>query len=184
MKALFVSAAAAAFLAAAAPAHGQTVVSIGNSTARDCYEAAVGGDHDRNAFNHCNLALKQEGLTERDTAATLVNRGILHMRNRDYRSAGRDFDRALAFDATNGEAWLNMAIAELQQGAGLETLPKIEKAFALGTNWKALAHYSRAVAYERGGKIRAAYYDLKMANTIDPRWREPIEDLKRYQVRR
>lgn len=184
MKALFVS--AAVFTAALAAPHPVRAgsVSIGNSTASDCYESAVARTADRNAFYHCNLALAQEGLGRDDHAATLVNRGVLHLRNRNYPAAGRDFESALKLDPNNAEAWLNIAIVRLQQGGGDETLPMIDKSLALDTSSPALAYYSRSIAHERAGNLRAAYNDLQRAHQLAPKWREPSEDLKRYQVRR
>lgn len=184
MKTLFLSAAVAvAATASGSPATAGSV-SIGNSTARDCYEAAHARTADRNSFYHCNLALDQEGLDARDRAATLNNRGALYLRSRNYRSAGRDFDSALRYNADNAEAWLNRAIVSLQQGGDAEALPWIEKSLALNTSRPALAYYSRAIAYERTGQIRAAYNDLRRAVELAPSWRDPAEDLKRYQVRR
>jgi tetratricopeptide (TPR) repeat protein len=159
-------------------------VSIGNSTARDCYEAAIARNADRNSFYHCNLALEQEGLNSNDRAATLVNRGALYLRGHNYRSAGRDFNAALRSDASNAEAWLNLAIVDLQQGGAAAALPMIEKSLALNTERQALAYYSRSIAHERVGNVRAAYNDLRRAHDLAPTWREPAEDLKRYQVRR
>lgn len=184
MKALFLSAAVAvAATVSVSPAFAGTVA-IGNSTARDCYEAANNRTADRNSFYHCNLALDQEGLDAFDRAATLNNRGALYLRSRNYRSAGRDFNAALKFNANNAEAWLNMAIVGLQQGGAAETLPMIEKSLALNTSRPALAYYSRSIAHERAGNIRAAYNDLKRAVELAPDWNAPAEDLKRYQVRR
>lgn len=184
MKTLVVPAAILiAGIVASSPASAGSV-SIGNSTARDCYEAAIARSADRNSFYHCNLALDQEALTTQDRAATLVNRGVLYLRGRQYRSAGRDFDAALKADANNAEAWLNLAIASLQQGGGGDTLPMIEKSLALNTARPALAYYSRSIAHERQGNIRAAYNDLRRAVELAPKWSAPAEDLKRYQVRR
>lgn len=184
MKTLVVPAAILiAGIAATSPAAAGTV-SIGNSTARDCYEAAIARSADRNSFYHCNLALDQEGLNAQDRAATLVNRGVLYLRGHHYRSAGRDFDTALKIDANNAEAWLNLAIASLQQGGGGDTLPMIEKSLALNTARPALAYYSRSIAHEREGNVRAAYNDLRRAVELAPDWNAPAEDLKRYQVTR
>lgn len=77
-----------------------------------------------------------------------------------------------------------MAIASLQQGGGGDTLPMIEKSLALNTARPALAYYSRSIAHERAGNIRAAYNDLRRAVELAPKWSAPAEDLKRYQVRR
>ncbi len=184
MKTLFYSAALA--VAATLPASPATAgsISIGNSTARDCYEAAIARTADRNSFYHCNLALDHEGLDSFDRAATLNNRGALYLRNRNYRSASRDFDSALKYNANNAEAWLNIAIVGLQQGKGSETLAMIDKSLALNTARPALAYYSRSIAYERAGNIRAAYNDLRRAVDLAPEWSAPREDLKRYQVTR
>ena len=185
MNALFYSAAVvvAASVLASSPASAGTVA-IGNSIARDCYEAAISRIADRNSFYHCNLALDQEALDSRDRAATLNNRGALYLRNRDYRSAGRDFDTALRFNANNAEAWLNTAIVALQQGGAGETLAMIDKSLALNTTRQALAYYSRSIANERAGNVRAAYNDLRRAVDLAPDWAAPRDDLKRYQVRR
>ena len=184
MKTLFLSAAVAVAVAAASSPAGAGTISIGNSTAHDCYEAAIARSADRNSFYHCNLALDQEALSDRDRAATLVNRGALYLRGHNYYSAGRDFDAALRSDSNNAEAWLNLAIVNLQQGGSTEALPMIEKSFALNTDRQALAFYSRSIANERMGRVRAAYNDLQRAHELAPQWREPTEDLKRYQVNR
>ena len=180
----FLSVAVAVATATASSPAAAGSVSIGNSTARDCYEAAIARSTDRNSFYHCNLALDQEALDSKDRAATLVNRGVLYLRGHNYRSAGRDFDAALKTDANNAEAWLNMAIASLQQGGGGDTLPLIEKSLALNTARPALAYYSRSIAHERSGNVRAAYNDLRRAQELAPNWTAPTEDLKRYQVSR
>jgi len=159
-------------------------ISIGSSPARDCYEAAIARTDDRNSFNHCNLALEQEPLTTQNRAATLVNRGVLYLRGHNYRSADSDFDAALRANSNNAEAWLNKAIATLQQGGGGDTLPLIDKSLALNTVRPALAYYSRSIAHERSGNFRAAYTDLRRAQELEPDWNLPAKELKRFQVRR
>ena len=102
MKSLFTAVVVGiAGVTAMTPASAGTI-SIGNSYARDCYEAAHTRDHDTNAMYHCNLALDQEGLDAQNRAATLVNRGVLYMRNRNYSSADRDFNRAVIGQVPQG----------------------------------------------------------------------------------
>ena len=177
MKALFLATA----MIVAAPAAAGTV-SIGNSMAMDCYEAAISRDHDRNAFGHCDLALRQESLTAQDRAATLNNRGVLYLRGRNFRAAGRDFDAAVDTYDGNAEAWLNKAISALRRGGGMETMPMIERALSLGTQRLALAYYSRSLAAERGGDLRLAYNDLIRARDLAPQWRAPAEDLRIFRL--
>ena len=183
MKSLFTAAVAGlAGVTAMIPA-GASTTSIGNSAARDCWQAAEVRDYDRNAIYHCNVALDQEGLDAPDRAATLVNRGVLYMRNRDYNSAERDFKRAMSTDDANPEAYLNMAISRLRKNENdTSVMPWIEKAIALNTKEQALAYYSRAILHERNGNIRQAYYDYKKAHELAPDWDEPAEDLQRYKV--
>ena len=183
MKALFTAAVAGiAGVTAMIPA-GASTFSVGNSSARDCWQAAEANDYDRNAIYHCNLALEQEGLDSANRAATLVNRGILYMRNRNYSQAERDFDRAMRTDESNPEAYLNMAISHLRQNENdTSVMPLIEKAIALNTEEQALAYYSRAILHERSGNIRQAYYDYKKAHELAPDWDEPAADLQRYKV--
>ena len=183
MRSLFTAAVAGlAGVTAMTPA-GAGTYSVGNSYALDCYQAAHARDHDTNAFYHCNLALEQEGLDASNKAATLVNRGVLYMRNRNYSQAERDFNRAMSTDNGNPEAYLNMAISHLQQNENdTSVMPMIEKALALNTKEQALAYYSRGVLHERNGNIRQAYYDYKKAHELAPDWDEPTRDLERYQV--
>ncbi len=183
MKALFTAAVAGiAGVTAMMPA-GASTTSIGNSAARDCWQAAEAQDYDRNAIYHCNMALEFEGLDAPDKAATLVNRGVLYMRNRNYSGAERDFKRAMSTNDANPEAYLNMAISRLRQNANdTSVMPWIEKAIALNTEDQALAYYSRAILHERSGNIRQAYYDYKKAHELAPDWDEPAADLQRYKV--
>lgn len=183
MKTLFTAAVAGiAGVTAMMPA-GASTTSIGNSAARDCWQAAEAQDYDRNAIYHCNVALEFEGLAAPDKAATLVNRGVLYMRNRNYSVAERDFKRAMSTNDANPEAYLNMAISRLRQNANdTSVMPWIEKAIALNTKEQALAYYSRAILHERSGNIRQAYYDYKKAHDLAPDWDEPAEDLQRYKV--
>ena len=185
MKALFTAAVAGiAGVTAMIPA-GASTTSIGNSAARDCWEAAEAQDYDRNAIYHCNMALEFEGLDAPNKAATLVNRGVLYMRNRNYSIAERDFQRAMSTNDANPEAYLNMAISRLRQNENdTSVMPWIEKAIALNTKDQALAYYSRAILHERNGNIRQAYYDYRKAHELAPDWDEPAEDLQRYQVTR
>jgi len=183
MKTLFTAAVAGiAGVTAMIPA-GASTTSIGNSAARDCWQAAEAQDYDRNAIYHCNMALEFEALDASNKAATLVNRGVLYMRNRNYSVAERDFRKAMTTDDGNPEAYLNMAISRLRQNENdTSVMPWIEKAIALNTKDQALAYYSRAILHERNGNIRQAYYDYRKAHELAPDWDEPAKDLQRYKV--
>jgi tetratricopeptide (TPR) repeat protein len=182
MKALLLSATAIAFLAATTPAQGARIT-IGSSLARSCYEAAEALRGDRQSLQTCDMALAEEGLTFGDLTGTHVNRGIVLMLSGNLDMAERDYDRALALDPNEPEAWLNKGINALKRGNSQIALQFVEKAIALRTRKPAIAFYMRGVAHEETGNVRAAYADLQRARQLDPAWPLPALELQRYQVR-
>ena len=173
---------AASTLILAGPA-GAAVMTVGGGYARSCYEAADSQDARYQAFQLCSRALTEEALSRDDRVATLVNRGILHLRRSELREANADFDAALALDQTEAEAWLNKAIVHARFGNSVDALPLVQKALELKTHRPALAYFVRAMAYEDSGNIPAAYRDLQRARSLEPRWAEPAIELKRFKVR-
>ncbi|HEX8667271.1 MAG TPA: tetratricopeptide repeat protein [Allosphingosinicella sp.] len=174
----------AALAATAVPASA-SVIALGNSSARLCYKAA----EERTALPQvarrwCDEALAAENLNRADTVATYVNRGILTLRSGDAEAAVQDFDRALALDRDEPEAYLN-------KGAALLNLPErtaeaaalFSTAIEKRTRRPAMAYYGRAVAYETAGDTAAAYHDYRQASRLAPKWREPRAELARFVVR-
>ena len=182
MKAFLLSATAIAFLAAATPAQGGRIT-VGSTLARSCYEAAEALRADRGTLQTCNTALAEEALSHHDLTGTHVNRGIILMLLGNLDLAERDYDRALALDANEPEAWLNKGINALKRGDSRLALQFVEKAIALRTRRPAVAFYMRGVAHEEVGNVRAAYADLQRARQLDPTWPLPAVELQRYQVR-
>lgn len=174
----------AAVAAAAVPATASVVI-VGSTSARVCYEAADGsGRPNIDELSQCDRALHQEPLTRYETAATHVNRGIVLIRRGRIEAGIGDFDRALKLDPEQPEAYLNKGIALLrQEGRAREALPLIETALAKGTRRPAAAYYSRAVAHEELGDVPAAYRDYRLASEADPEWRIPRVELARFTVR-
>ena len=91
---------------------GAQVTIIGSGLARDCYLSAklstFGG---REAIETCTKALNHEAMSREDRTSTLINRGIIHMRAGDQKSAISDYDRALKMNPDKGEAHLNRGAA-------------------------------------------------------------------------
>lgn len=173
---------AAGLLLCATAAPG-AIITIGGGFAASCYEVADAQDGSRDALDTCDNALTSEALTPRDRMATLVNRGIVHLRRAELVEAEADFDAALAIDATEAEVWLNKAILKARFGKSVEAMPLVQKAIDLNTKRPALAYFVRAMAFEDAGNVAAAYSDLQRARKLDPRWAEPRIELKRFQVR-
>ncbi len=181
MKAVML-AAAAAVLTGTAPASA-SVLTMGSSYAESCYRSAESRIVRRSALDACDNALASEALMIDDRVGTLVNRGILRMIGGNLAGANRDFDDALALDATEPEAWLNKGIAQMKAGNSQAAVTMIDKAIQLKTTRPQVAYYARGLAHEDTGNLKAAYADLRRAQELAPDWREPMVELARYQVR-
>jgi tetratricopeptide (TPR) repeat protein len=175
---------AAALAATAVPA-GAAVTVLGSSAARMCFEAADAPIlPSRDSLVRCNEALTEENLSDYDTVATYVNRGIVKLRLGRSDAAITDFDSALARDPNQPEAYLNKGIALLKKPDGwAQAVPLFDKALAKKTRRPALAYYGRGVANELGGHIRQAYFDYREASRIEPKWHDPQAELTRFTVR-
>lgn len=165
----------------AVPAAGQ-VVTLGAGYAESCYFAAESQDTSRQAMSACNKALTEQAITPEDRVATYVNRGILYLRRANVDEANADFDRALKLDPGQAEAWLNKAVVHARFGRPVDALPLVAKALELNTRRPALAYFVRAMGREDSGNISGAYYDLKKAQQLEPGWKEPEIELRRFQV--
>ena len=164
---------------------GAAVTIIGGGLARECFLAAE-FRHDRTmALDVCNRALQTESLKRRDRAATLVNRGIIHMQARDIQRALADYDTALAMMPDLAEAHVNRGIALLHKGgADQEAIAALTRGLELRPMRPEVAYYTRAVAHEIMGDARAAFDDYQAAAAARPGWEDPIEQLKRFSVQR
>jgi tetratricopeptide (TPR) repeat protein len=175
---------AVAALLAASPAAGAVTV-LGNSSARLCFEAAESRSNPSlGVIRTCDQAMRDEGLSDYDRVATLVNRGILKARLGDVDEAIVDYDAALKTDPNEAEAYLNKGFALLHlPDAAQQARPMFDSALQKRTRKPALAYYGRAVANELTGQVRAAYEDYRQASLLDPKWQDPKADLARFSVR-
>jgi tetratricopeptide (TPR) repeat protein len=183
MKGLFVAAGVTALLVPLSAAY-SAVYTVGGPLSKNCYDSALATDARPASIEGCTLALEQEPLQTPDRAATYVNRGILRMVAGRFGDAAGDFDAALALNANLSDAWLNKGFIRLRQGNGREALPLLQRGMDHGARRQALAYFARGVAYEQMGDFRSAYYDLKRARDLEPRWTMPGEYLARYRVER
>jgi tetratricopeptide (TPR) repeat protein len=173
---------AASLAAVAAPASAGVVV-IGTTDARLCYEAADSGGLPRvDDVRRCDNALTHDPLSRYETVATHVNRGILRMRRNQVDEAVADFDRAIALDPDQPEAYLNKGAALIRRDNHGEALRLFTVALEHNTARPAIAHYGRAIANEQLGNVRAAYADYLRASELDPGWADPRTELRRFRV--
>ncbi len=181
MKAFILAAAGTALFAGSSVT--ASTMSLGESLARACFEAAEMRNATVATLQTCDRALLEEPLMTRDRVATYVNRGILRLASGNTRLASDDFDRALAMDPNEPDAWLNKGVLRLRAGDSAGALPMIARSIELKTRRPALAYYARAVANEDRGNVREAYADLVRARDLEPGWSVPAKELTRFQVR-
>lgn len=156
---------------------------IGGGLARACADAAFGGRSDQAAVDTCSFALDAEPMDISDRASTLVNRGVLRLRQAAFTLALADFDAATAMKADLGEAYVNRGAAYIGQARFGEAVTQIERGLALGVEAPEKAYYNRALAHEGLGDFKAAYYDYHKALELRPDWTAPATELTRFTVR-
>jgi tetratricopeptide (TPR) repeat protein len=164
-------------------ARAQTAFVLGGGFAQDCYQAVKNGAPARATRSLCDRALETEALTTNDLAATLVNRGILSVRDRQGDAALSDFNTALRQNPSLAPAFLNRSGAYLLLGRWLEA--KVDADTALGIGLKQdewAAHFNRAVALERLGQIPEAYAAFQRAAALSPNQDVVRGELARFSV--
>ena len=159
-----------------------SVVVIGKSMAGSCSSAAIAGAQDRKALDTCSRALAEEALAGRNLAGTYVNRGVIHMRRGDVRSAMADFQDAVAADPKLGEAFVNRGSVHIVEGRFQEGLNDTEHGMSLGLAEPERAYFNRAMAREWLDDEKGAYLDYRKAAELNPKWNLPREQLARFTV--
>jgi tetratricopeptide (TPR) repeat protein len=154
--------------------------------AQGCYEAANGRIAARQGLHYCNMALADRGLAPALHTATLVNRGVLHMKTEAHAAALQDYDAAIAAAPANADAYINKGILLLRMGGrDADAVAVLTEALAHAPARPELVYYYRAGAYEGLGLLRDAYNDYSEAAQLAPDWAEPANQLQRFKfVRR
>ncbi len=158
---------------------------IGGGLGRECFLAAELKRETRASLAVCGRALSEEGLSRRDRAATFVNRGIVHMQSRELKQAIADYEAAAKLEPTLAEAHVNRGIALLHRGgADRDAIAALTKGLSMNPSRPEVALYTRAVANELVGDVKAAFEDYQAAAAAKPDWTAPAEELKRFSVER
>lgn len=159
-----------------------SVVVIGSSDARRCYEAAESlmAPSTRDMAD-CNQAIAESG-TSHDLVASYVNRGILKLRRGQIGPAIADFDAATALDPDEAEAYQNKGAALVRMNNHRDALPLFTMALERNPNRPALSYLGRGVASEALGDVQGAYRDYRRANEIEPESEDARMELARFQV--
>jgi len=166
-----------------AAANAQVVVH-GMNDAGICYRKSLIGDQgSRSAIETCTDALSQN-LTQKNHAATLVNRGILYMRKGDQDLASKDFQAALEMKPEMIEVHINYGASLIRQDRMQDAVKSLNIALEDKEHKKRPeALYNRAIAFDALENYRGAYRDLKEALILRPDWEEAEKLFARYEVR-
>jgi tetratricopeptide (TPR) repeat protein len=175
------AAAAVVLFALHGQAHGASSV-IGGGDARACYDAASKGRTDLGALLDCDSAIGGQELSARDRAATVVNRGVIHLLRRDAAKALADFDRAIAWRPELGEAHVNRGAALILAGDFAGAVASINRGLELGAEDPHEAYFNRAIAQEKLDNMAGAYADYRRAAELKPDWDLPGRELARFTV--
>jgi Tfp pilus assembly protein PilF len=126
--------------------------------------------------------LTEDALTIQDRAATLVNRGILQMRRRDFAAARQDFERAVQLQPEMGEVYANRGAIYVVEGRFREGVADFDRALALGLDMPERTYFNRAVAREWMDDAKGAYLDYRKAAELNPEWPSPREQMVRFTL--
>ena len=160
-----------------------STLSVGSGPARVCFLATESENRpSEDQIRQCDIALNESGLGPYETVATFVNRGVLHVRRGQVELGLADFDRAMALDANEPEAYLNKGAALVSHGQPQKALPLFSMALDKKTRKPAVAYYGRGVAHEDSGNARMAYLDYQRAMQADPKWGAPRKEMSRFRV--
>lgn len=178
-RTVFLSGAAAA-LAGSASAQ---VFVVGGGLAAECFELAKRGTYSyRSADETCSRALREETLSRKNRASTLVNRGVIRMREGDYEEALDDYAQAIDMQPELGAAYLNQGAAYIYLRDYSAALGPLNRAIELDTTDIFAAYYNRAIAREHTGDVPGAYYDFQKALELRPEWELAERQLSRFTV--
>ncbi|WP_442950396.1 tetratricopeptide repeat protein [Paenibacillus sp. DMB20] len=78
------------------------------------------------ALDPCNRALTEESLSQRDRAATLVNRGIIRMRLGRFNDAIEDYRAAIRLKSDLGDSYINLRPCPRPHQAGRSSTGGVE----------------------------------------------------------
>ena len=115
-------------------------------------------------FTICSLAFSIFGQTAND----FLESGIKKHKNQDYKSAIKDYDKAIKSDPTIKVAFFNRGICELAVEDYKAALKDFDKTIELDPNYVE-AYYSRATVYASQQKYSDALPDLDKTIQLSPK---------------
>jgi tetratricopeptide (TPR) repeat protein len=142
-------------------------VLLNSSPAHECY-LEVERDRMNPDFESCNAALEVQALGRKEVAATHANRGILFAREGRLRAALQDHNRAVKLAPELSATWINRANVYMRAQRFPEALSDLDVAIRIADDRLGIAHYNRALLFQRIGDIESARLDAEKALNLHP----------------
>ncbi len=144
-----------------------TSVILNTSPAFECYQEVVryGSVPD---FDSCNTAIEFQPLDRLELAATYSNRGILYSRKGKIRAALSDHNRAVDLAPELSSTFINRANTYVKARRFVEAMSDMDRAVAIADDRVAVAHYNRALLFQRIGDLASARKDGEIAANLSP----------------
>lgn len=144
-----------------------TSVILNTSPAFECYQEVVryGSVPD---FDSCNTAIEFQALDRLELAATYSNRGILYSRKGKIRAALADHNRAVKLAPELSSTSINRANTYVKARRFVEAMSDMDRAVAIADDRVAVAHYNRALLFQRIGDLASARKDGELAASLLP----------------
>jgi tetratricopeptide (TPR) repeat protein len=191
MKLHYASALAVAGLLCAVPARADDhVITVGNKSADDCFDAAAMVSRTgttltygqrTDAMASCTAALNQKMLVK-DRIATLANRGAIEAASGEVDAAIADYNSALTLNPKMADIYIDRGTALMRATRYQDAKADFDTALSLGPTSTYIAYFDRAMAQEKAGNITAAYQDYKQAALLEPNFEPARAELARFQV--
>ena len=165
-------------------AQSMTVIG-GEATAQECYRSATLAAQlniaSRGDLESCAYALKHAPLDIHDRAATFLNRGIINAAMGEFEAAKKDYEKARRLAPEHGEIYVNRGniffLGQVYDKAVMEYTHALELDIAK----KHIAHFNRALAYEKLGEFGKAETDYLTALEHAPEWEAAKTKLTRLR---
>jgi tetratricopeptide (TPR) repeat protein len=163
------------------PAHAAVVV-YGTGPSTECYQAAEFGTDAQTGIAICTAALQLSDISPRDSAATMINRGIIRTHAGDQAGAIADSTHGLTIDPDLAEGYVDRGVAEIMLKDWPAALADINKGIDMNTDKLDFAYYDRGIVEESTGNIRAAYEDYQKAVQMNPGFDLAAHALTHFKV--
>ena len=142
-----------------------STIMFNGSPAQQCYRNVINEVSDTEP---CSLALESQPLTVYERAATFSNRGILLARSGEASNAVKDHDAAIAMAPEIASFYINRANAYTRLKQFEKGLDDLSRAITIADHTLAIAHYNRALMFNRLGDAQSARNDAEQAAELEP----------------